>query len=428
MSELLDVIQEHFPLSSPSHLINILSLMIQYLFNLVFRRGSGYLGAVSSLKISQPKSVLIILRRYRGDVLLALPLIASLKNEFTNIKIDLLINPQTEDIALLLPYVRKIHVLREYYKFDSRILRFCRILGLSIRFFRKYDLSINLTTNDAGAFLSWASATVSMSVCEVEKYKSWWKKMLLSYTYHYEKSMHTVTQSLKPLSYLKIEKNTKYTTLKIMPVEKKIKFFLRDHRLFLIFHPSTQFNYKIMPQNVINRLLEGITELNLPIIVTGGLSDVDIEISKNLPRHDLIHNFISKTTMSDLAYLTSGCIAYIGMDTFNMHLAALYKKRIFAIFGPTLPQMWAPWTDDFSEDMFAERKTIYRYGGVTIFQADLPCVPCDRKGCNGLGISECLSFIAPQVVVAEVKKWLKSVSPSSKADYHNTYEGLEVTD
>ena len=70
---------------------------------------------------------------------------------------------------------------------------------------------------------------------------------------------------------------------------KKIKFFFLLFRIssnfiskFIIFHPSSKEDYKIYPQSLRHELLSLLSQLDIPIIVTGGNSDVDFNISSFL--------------------------------------------------------------------------------------------------------------------------------------------------
>jgi heptosyltransferase-3 len=102
-------------------------------------------------------------------------------------------------------------------------------------------------------------------------------------------------------------------------------------------------------------------------------------------------------------------LAYIGMDTLNMHIAAAQNKRIFAIFGPTNLTMWSPWSNQLQKSA-TEDKPTQSYGNITIFQANMPCVACGQAGCDNLhGKSECLDHISPKVVFDEVKNWHQNV-------------------
>ena len=121
-----------------------------------------------------------------------------------------------------------------------------------------------------------------------------------------------------------------------------------------------------------------------------------------------IYNFISKTSLEEYLALSQLSLAYIGMDTLNMHIAATQNKRIFTIFGPTNLKMWSPWSNAL-KCAANENKLMQTYGGITIFQAGLPCVPCGRAGCdNDQGRSECLHIIDPKKIFIEVEKWCKS--------------------
>ena len=44
-----------------------------------------------------------------------------------------------------------------------------------------------------------------------------------------------------------------------------------------------------------------------------------------------IYDFIGETTLEEYIALSDSAIAYIGMDTLNMHIAASQNKPIFAI-------------------------------------------------------------------------------------------------
>ena len=91
-----------------------------------------------------------------------------------------------------------------------------------------------------------------------------------------------------------------------------------------------------------------------------------------------------------------------------MHIAASLNKRIFAIFGPTNLKMWSPWSNELQISA-TQNMPIQTYGNITIFQADMGCVACGKKGCNNSGVSECLSYINPEIVFKEVNNWYRNV-------------------
>ena len=61
-----------------------------------------------------------------------------------------------------------------------------------------------------------------------------------------------------------------------LAVKSKLK--LNGINKFFIFHPSAQYSYKIYPKNLRNELLSFLNTLEIPIIITGGNTEVDLNI------------------------------------------------------------------------------------------------------------------------------------------------------
>ena len=179
----------------------------------------------------------------------------------------------------------------------------------------------------------------------------------------------------------------------------------KNIKSFLIFHPSAQYKYKIYPKFLRNQLLNSLNDLGIPILITGSKNKLDIAIAKEIPVLPNVYNFIGETTLEEYIVLSDLALAYIGMDTLNMHIAASQSKRIFAIFGPTNLKMWSPWSNELNKCASID-KVIQNYGEVTIFQSNLPCVACGMAGCDDLqGRSECLYVIDPIIIFNEIKTW-----------------------
>jgi len=353
------------------------------------------------------KKILIIIQRSNGDVFLSASLINSLYNFYQSPQIDLLVNDDTYPIASLLTNINFIHTF-SYTKKHENQLKQEKNLVMSL--FKKYDLSINLTASDRSVLYAVLAGSKSISAVEKDKRKSWWKKILLSHHYYFDASKHILLNNLQPLRILKI----KYDNLQSSISFSKNNYSDMQSKLknqgineFIIFHPSAQYNYKIYPKKLRDKLLNFLNTLEVPIIITGGNSEIDLNIKKEIPSLANIYNFIGETSLKDYFILSELALAYIGMDTLNMHIAASQNKRIFAIFGPTNLSMWSPWSNQLNTSTSIS-KPIQSYGNNTIFQANMLCVACGKKGCNGSGKSECLDNINPKIVFEEVSNWYKN--------------------
>ena len=351
------------------------------------------------------RKILIIIQRSNGDVFLSSSLIKSLYENYDTPQIDLLVNDDTVATANLLPHINHIHTFSYSQKRNNR-LRQEKKLILSL--FKKYDLSINLTASDRSVIYAILAGRVSISAIENENYKSWWKKKLLTNYYYFDLSKHILLNNLEALRILNIKHDYLQQPISFsMHDSSVIKSKLRSYKIekFIIFHPSAQYNYKIYPKNLRNILLNFLNTLEIPILVTGGNSKIDSNIKSEIPTLSNIYNFIGETTLKDYLILSELSMAYIGMDTLNMHIAASQSKRIFAIFGSTSLAMWSPWSNQLKTSI-STNKPIQTYGKNTIFQSSLPCEVCGLIGCgNNHGKDEFSYIINPEEIFNEVSHW-----------------------
>ena len=352
--------------------------------------------------------ILLIVQRSNGDVYLCLNLIQELYKYYNSPQIDILVNDDTFSLAKLLPFITKIHTFSYAKKRDGRWRQEIKIVK---DIFRKYDLSINLTASDRSVLYAILGSKKSISAIEMNKNKSWWKKLLLFKYYHFNKNQHIFLNNLKPLNLLNI--NYEYN---LEPIKASSKAINRVKKIlinlgikeFFVFHPSAQYNYKIYPKNLRDQLLSYLSNMGIPILVTGTNNKIDNDIKENLPSFPNIVDFIGKTSLEEYIALNSLSLAYIGMDTLNMHIAASQNKRIFAIFGPSKLKIWSPWSNQLSLSASKDSPK-QTYANVTIFQADMPCVACGNAGCdNNHGVSECLNKINPKLIFKEIEDWYQA--------------------
>ncbi len=104
-------------------------------------------------------------------------------------------------------------------------------------------------------------------------------------------------------------------------------------------------------------------------------------------------------TLDEMHALSARAALYIGCDTGPAHIAGTTAVPIVALYGPTLPETWAPWRPA---------------GPVTIPLAvqGLPCRPCDQRVCEP-GDFRCLNWIQPEQVLEAAIKCLHPCSHSN---------------
>ena len=356
------------------------------------------------------KKILIIIQRSNGDVFLSVSLINNLYRHYQSPEIDLLVNDDTYELAKLLPNINFIH---QFYYSKKQKNQFNQEKNLVVSLFKKYDLSINLTASDRSVIYALLASKKSISAIETDNHKSWWKKIFLNHYYYFDLSKHVLLNNLEPLRILNIEYENYQESISFPSIDySEIKDKLNNRGIdrFIVFHPSAQYRYKVYPKKLRDDLIHSLNTLGVPIVISGGSNEIDLNIKNEIPRLSNIYNFIGETSLKDYLILSDLAIAYIGMDTLNMHIAASQSKRIFAIFGPTNLSMWSPWSNQLKTST-SINKPLQTYGRNTIFQSSLPCEICGIVGCgNNHDKNEFSYNIDPEEIFNEVNNWLvKSV-------------------
>jgi len=369
--------------------------------------------AIKAEKLNSSKSfkkILIIIRRSLGDVLATSPMINAIYEYDTETQIDLLVNKNTKGIAKCIKHVSKVLC----YDYDwwnkgigkGLINEFLLLKKIS----KKYDLAISLTANERSTIYSIMSGRTSIAATDVILENSWWRKAFLSDTYKFAPDCHIVLNNLATIKTLgipveKINLSACYPKVAGDNIRRLLDAAKIDK--FIIFHPSARYEYKVYPRKLRNKLLTYLNNIGVPIVITGGGSNIDLHIAAELPELKNIYNFIGKTTLEEAIALTDHSLGYIGMDTFNMHIAAAFNKKIVAIFGPTLPQIWSPWSNSLQTHARDNNEPIQRYGDISLIRADHGCVSCGLAGCNDSNYrSKCLHEISPEIIFKEVQlRW-----------------------
>jgi heptosyltransferase-3 len=89
-------------------------------------------------------------------------------------------------------------------------------------------------------------------------------------------------------------------------------------------------------------------------------------------------------------------------------LAAATGCPTLALFGPTDPRLWGPWSRGGLAAIWDAARPLQRRGNVWLVQNPLPCLPCQLEGCERWldSGSACLDELPAQHVIAAVEEVL----------------------
>jgi heptosyltransferase-3 len=113
------------------------------------------------------ESVLVVCNRRIGDVLLATPVIRSLKAAAPHAAIDMLVFSGTEDVVPANPDIRQVRTLPIRASIRESLTMLSQI-------WRRYDLGVSVLPGDRPVFYAWAAGRHSVATVTPER-KSWWE-------------------------------------------------------------------------------------------------------------------------------------------------------------------------------------------------------------------------------------------------------------
>lgn len=363
---------------------------------------------IESLKQKSPKKILVIITRRIGDVLLATPLIHTLKTAWPMAEIDVLVFENTKDILSNHP---DIHEVIPISNSASKIAELKQIMKL----WNKYNLAISTLPSDRAAIYAWLSGQYSIGLLE-DKPKQTWKKYIFNDWIIFDNiNTHTINMSLKLAHLLgltpRYDISVNWTTQDSDLVDNLLMTNSLD-RSYAVLHIYPKFSYKMWSTTGWEDLIHWLNRQNIQVILTGSNDPVEMSyihtLAKKFPSNLL--NLAGKLNFAQTAYLLKGACVYIGPDTVTTHLAATCGTQTIALFGPTNPVKWGPWPKSYhsKESPWKMTAPFQRIGNVILLQGSGECVPCHHEGCDRHinSRSKCLDGLPASRVISAINTLL----------------------
>lgn len=359
-------------------------------------------------------SVLVVCTRRIGDVLLATPVVRSLKHAYPDAAVDMLVFQGTQDIVSANADIRKVWTITERPAIGPH-------LALLRALWRRYDLALSVLAGDRPIFHAWVAGRHRIGTLLPDR-KSWWKRRLLDEWVPFDNlQTHTVVMNLRLLTSLKVKPiGTPMVSWRQEDEESMHCLFpgLHGSHPYAVLHISPKFVYKSWTAEGWIGLGRWLIDHGQTVIVTGGASDQQAyceQVIHGLP--DAV-NLVGRATLSQLGYLLSRAALYVGTDTAVSHMAAAVGVPSVVLFGPSNPVKWGPWPKDFPATTHGPWSTqgSQRQGNVFLLQGDGACVPCLAEGCERHinSLSECLQQLSVTRVIQAAETML-TTRPSTMA-------------
>lgn len=331
----------------------------------------------------RPKNILVIVMPYLGDVLLATPLLHSLKLAYPQAKLDVLVFDNTKAILEGNADLHQIITVPNRPTFWEKLQIFFKI-------FRRYDLAMATQTGDRPFFYTLFASSTRVNAVPPRSAKAWWKRLFAQRWIEFDNdNTHTVLQNLKLLESIDIPKFFRLVAPQVDESKYlNTKFsFLTDKTPFVVLHLCPRHIYKRWTVEGWIEIGAYLAGLGFTLVVSGGGGTEETAyldaIVHALPKNTF--NIAGQVSIAELAYIISHAQLFIGPDTGMTHLAAATDIPVIALFGPTNLVKWAPWpchyhlnTNPFHKIGTQRVNNVYLIQG----EAEMNCVPCHLEGCD----------------------------------------------
>ena len=327
------------------------------------------------------KKILIIRFSSIGDIVLTTPVVRCVKQQIDNCEVHYLTKKQFEPILSENPYLDKIFTI------DREINEVIRTLAAE-----KYDYILDLHKNFRSIGVRQKLGVRTFSFPKLN-FKKW---LLVRFKINLLPSVHIVDRYFKAAERIGVKNDGKgldYFIPKADEVDpNELPETFRDGYIGFVIGAKHQ--TKQLPVEKSVGILSGI---NYPVVILGGPEDRRLgeEIIKNAKGE--IFNACGKFSLNRSASLVKQADAVITNDTGLMHIAAAFRKKIFSVWGNTVPEFGMyPYMPGF--EMLSE-----------IVQVDgLKCRPCSKIGFEKCpkGHFNCMNMIDEKKIAEKISEYL----------------------
>ncbi|MBV8752010.1 MAG: glycosyltransferase family 9 protein [Hyphomicrobiales bacterium] len=352
------------------------------------------------LRNTENPRILVIALRRLGDVLLTTPLVRSLKRGVPGARVDMLVFRGTEGILAGNPDIDAVMTvaMRPTAKETRDLIR-----GL----WRRYDLAVSTQTGDRPTFLAFIAGRRCAGLVPAQGGGGWWKRRALNLRVMADSDSHRVVELLGLTRALGVP-----PIPELVPPAAAIEAAPPSAR-YAVLHANPLYRFRRWTDEGWRALARALAERGLRVFATGG---PDPEECAYLDRvwnglDPPVERLDGKLDWPQLAALIRGAAVYVGPDTSMTHLAAATGCPTIGLYGPASPHVIGPWPIGGLDRAWARAGTIQRRGNVWVVQNPLPCLPCERLGCDGHyeSRSQCLDELLARQVLAAVDQALAAV-------------------
>jgi predicted lipopolysaccharide heptosyltransferase III len=337
-----------------------------------------------------------------GDVVLTVPCIRALRENFPKANIVVAVREKARELIEECPWSSDVISINKEKRGIGKAIAYHKNFFLRLRRFR-FDLVMDLRTGTRGAILAFLTgARHRIGYCGDGV---WWRDRIFNRLVpnKYEPSQHVRAYYLNLLDAYDLgTKNIEPVLYVSWARQKGAAVLLEEHGVplthpFIVVQPFSLWQYKEWGVEKYARLINWVTsEYGFSVVLSGSPDERKRAAEIQDRCGENVYNLAGKSSIGMFSAILEACQLFIGADSSGMHIAGAVGTPTVTIFGPSSPVSWAP---------KGERHLVV--------QKDLPCVPCREKGCGGSEMSRCLEELTVKEVASAVERQLLQIGKFS---------------
>jgi len=361
--------------------------------------------------MNAPESALVVVTQRLGDVLLATPLIRSVKRAWPHAAVDALVFEGTEGAIAANPDIRRVLAV----PLRPGVLAHLRFIW---RLLRRYDVALSVQAGDRPTLYAFLAGRWRAGLLLPARKHAWKRRLLHRWIPFDNLNTHTVPMSLALADAIGAPRSGEVVVSWSPRDEQRVAQVLDvdDGKPLAVLHTFPKYNYKIWHRDGWIEVARWLSARGFRLALTGSGDAEEVayvdDLAGVMPAGTI--NAAGKLTLGASACLVSRARIYVGPDTAMTHVAAALGVPTAALYGPTNPVKWGPWPRGHAPDANPwQRCGSQQVGNLVLLQGPGVCVPCHLEGCerNIRSYSDCLQQLPAAQVIAAIEQLLDATTP-----------------
>ena len=334
------------------------------------------------------KRIIVTFLMHLGDLTLTTPFLHVLRKAAPDAHIAYLVDEKLKDVVLHNPNIDEVLTIDKKGK-DNSIKALCKAADIISE--KKFDVLINLHPNERCSFIDfWAKVPVKVG------FSHFLFRPFLTRVTRLNRKMHAADMYIDVLAQLGVQDLTN-NGLEIFPGDDdKITAndFWQEQQVaaddkLVGFNIGSAVKTKRWPPERFAQVADALAAKGCKTVFFGGSMDEEMveEATSLMTTTPIIAT--GRFTIGQLAAAMQRCKLIITNDSGPMHVAISQKVPIVAMYGPSSPALYGPYTKD-----------------ATIVTATPPCTGCAKGMKHECADMQCMTRLTVEQVIKAAENWL----------------------